>query len=576
MIALARHDSERGATLIIVAASLLMLFGATAMAVDLSALRMDIRADRLATDAAATAGAAYINPFAGSEADEACEAAWEYVLLNIGDIDTSAPPPNCGALASECTPSVSRTVERTAGPYRVAITHPVPDGHPLMGGQTLNEEVDGASCQRLGVEVERLRDFAFAPVLGFESGRTTVSSVARIAAGVGAGEVVPLLVLEPTSCNALYTSGKGAITVMSYEDSPGLIVVDSDANGGSGSNRCQSNRYAIDVKGEQNNWIRALPVPAPRNIPSAILSYALSGRPGTNPAYAYDPSDVMSGTGAIADDPPETWFRLYPEPIPVSRRITRAPIDWRYNCKTSYPLYLGTVPIDPCPHATATHIDNLVTSYTGNIAPPGFQRWTVDSGLGCNVGADIAVTGDWYIDCPGGFIVQNVDVSFTGGDVVLEGDIDVRAEGSFSVNQGGSADRIVYVRNNGTLEKRAQSSIHLERTFVYLEQGRVNLVGGSGGLVWTAPVEGNFEDLALWAEADTTFEIGGQAGNNLTGTFFTPLSNPFALNGQGGQFQTDAQFLTRRLEVKGQGEVRMRPDPDRQTLIPIREVRLIR
>jgi hypothetical protein len=31
-----------------------------------------------------------------------------------------------------------------------------------------------------------------------------------------------------------------------------------------------------------------------------------------------------------------------------------------------------------------------------------------------------------------------------------------------------------------------------------------------------------------------------------------------------------------RLEIKGLGEVKMHPDPDRQTLIPIREVRLIR
>ena len=56
----------------------------------------------------------------------------------------------------------------------------------------------------------------------------------------------------------------------------------------------------------------------------------------------------------------------------------------------------------------------------------------------------------------------------------------------------------------------------------------------------------------------------------------TPDRFPVFSTGQGGQFQTDAQFLSRRLEVKGLGEVRMKPDPDRQTLIPIREVRLIR
>ncbi len=95
-------------------------------------------------------------------------------------------------------------------------------------------------------------------------------------------------------------------------------------------------------------------------------------------------------------------------------------------------------------------------------------------------------------------------------------------------------------------------------------------------MIWTAPLAGDFEDLALWAEAPLVFDIGGQGGNTLTGTFFTPHGDPFTLTGQGGQFQTSAQFLTRRLEVKGQGVVRMVPDPDRSTRIPIRGVLLIR
>lgn len=569
--------AERGATVILVAASLLMLFGVAALAVDLSAMRSDIRADRLAADAAATAGAAHINPFAGSQADEACEVAWDYLLINLGDEGASTTPPGCATFAGTCDPGTARQTTATAGPYSVVITHPVPDNHALMGSQAIHVDIDGAACQRLGVQVQRLRDFSFAPVISAESSSTTVSAVARIGAGVGAGEVVPLLVLEPTSCNSLYASGQGGITVEWYQDSPGLIVVDSDANGGTGSNACSANRYAIDASGTTQGWIRALGVPAPDNIPSAILSYALSGRPGTNPARAYDPADVTSpATGIDPGDPAASAFRLYPEPVPVSRRITRAPIDWRYNCKSSYPTYLGSVTIDPCPSPTAPHIDALVGAYGSNIAPAGFQTWTATSGQNCMVNAAITVSGDWYVDCPGGFIVQDVSVTFNGGNVVFEGDVDIRSSGSLRVNPGGGADRIVYIRNDGDLLKRAQSSIVFDRTLVFMENGYVDLVGGTGGLTWTAPLAGNFEDLALWAEADAEFQIGGQAGNTLTGTFFTPLSNPFSLTGQGGQFQTDAQFLTRRLEVKGQGEVRMRPDPTRQTLIPIREVRLIR
>src|SRR5665811_783067 len=131
----------------------------------------------------------------------------------------------------------------------------------------------------------------------------------------------------------------------------------------------------------------------------------------------------------------------------------------------------------------------------------------------------------------------------------------------------------MFIRAGGDLLKGAQSGISLNRTFVLLEDGIVDLDGGAGGLVWTAPEGGNFEDLALWSESPLQHELGGQSGNSLTGTFFTPSADPFLLSGQSGQFQTSAQFLTRRLEVGGQGEVRMKPDPDRQTLIPIREVR---
>ena len=572
--------SESGATAIIVAGSLLLIFGVAALAVDLSALRLDIRADRLAADAAATAGAAAIDPFAGSEADAACLVALDYLLLNLDDEGTLSGAANCSNLAGSCDPLVARVATASAGPYDFTITHPVPDGHPLLGSQPPNATIDGNPCQRLGVTVQRARPYEFAQVMGFDSGSTTVSSVARIAPGVGSGEVVPLLVLEPTSCNALYTSGQGGVTVSYFEDSPGLIVVDSDASGGSGSNSCTTGtRYSIDAQGTTNGWIRA--IPTPEGIPSAILSYALSGDPGANPTRSYDPYDLTTpATGVDPSDPPESWFRLYPQPQAVSRRITRAPIDWRYNCKQTYPEYpltltsTGGVPVPPCPTAPAPHIDDLVDKMTEPGMPTGFfQRWT--DHYPCAPASAITATGNWWIDCPGGFIVNGVSVTFDG-DLVFDGDVDVRSSGSLSVNQGDDDDQVVYVRGDGDLLKRAQSSITLHRTFVYLEEGAIDLVGGDGGLTWTAPLGGNFEDLALWAEATRTFQIGGQAGNTLTGTFFTPMGEPFTLTGQGGQFQTDAQFLTRRLEVAGQGEVRMQPDPTRQTLIPIREVRLIR
>lgn len=579
-------ERESGATLVLVAAAMLLVLGVAAIAVDLAALRFDVRADRLASDAAVTAGVMAMDTAGGTNAEEACQTAWEYLLLNLEDEGASLSPPDCMVFSGECDPLVARTATASAGPYSFVITHPVPDANPLMGGQTINPTIDGVACQRLGVTVARARDYSFARVLGFESGTTEVSSVARLEPDAGGGEVVPLLVLEPIGCPAIFTSGQGKVTV-TYDlatDTPGFIVVDSNA-----STCGASDPYSIDSKGTQKGWIRAIPVPG-KNIPSAILSYALAGIAPADPNASYDPSDLTDPVDPadITDpsEPPESWFRLYPQPIAASRRITRAPIDWRYNCKTGYPGYpldltnpgLGTIPIQDCPDTPAPHIDDHVNLY-GSGEPIGFESW-IAAGYSCNIGSGpIVVSGNWYVDCPNGLVVNGARVTFNGSNVVLTGGIDMRSSAVMEINPGVTDDYFVFVRkegSNGTILKRAQASLVIERTFVYLADGAVDLRAGDGGLVWTAPEAGNFEDLALWSEAALPHEVGGQAGNTLTGTFFTPLAEPFSLTGQAGQFQFEAQFITRRLEVKGQGEVKMHPDPTKTTLIPIRAVMLIR
>jgi hypothetical protein len=563
--------------MVLLAFSMLLLLGVAALAVDLAAVRYDLRAAQLASDAAATAGAVHIDPVAGSDAEEACQVAWEYLLENIEDNVSPISAPNCGAFSGAC-PAVAREATGSAGPYSFVITHPVPEGDDLMAGQPFNPEIDGAACQRIGVTVERTRDYTFARVLGFVAGTPTADSVARIAIRPGEGELVPLLVLEPTGCNVLTVSGGGSatafVTVGSFEDVPGIIAVDSNGSKTTNPNRCGNNIYTIDANDNNRNWIRALDVPD--GAPSAILSYALSGAPGANPIRAYDSGDV-TGSVVANSDPSHTWYRLYPEPMPTTRRITRAAIDWRYNCHTIYDDYLGIVPIDGCTSGDPPHIDNLRSAYGGTGNPPGFlQRWT-DS-YSCSVTGPIVESGNWWIDCPGGFVVQDGVVTFGPGDLVFDGGVEVRSFGQLHINPSASSDHIVYLRS-GDLKKGGQSTLTMRRIFVYVEEtGRVDIGGGAGtdSLIWIAPLDGNFEDLALWGEAPLTFEIGGQAGNTLEGTFFTPFADPFRLTGQGDQLQTAAQFLTRRLDLSGQAQVFMTPDPERSTKLPLRGVMLIR
>ena len=590
---LGKTKIDDGAALVLIAMSMTFFIGMAALAIDLGALRGDIRADRLAADAAVTAGVAAVDPFSGGDAQQACEVAWDYLLLNLDDEGGSVTPPNCALLAGVCIPGVAIDVPASAGPYSFLITSPVPDGLTLMGSQSINTLIDGEPCQRLGVSVERTRDHWFAIVIGSASGSTNVSAVARHAAGSGGGEIVPLLILEPISCDALYTSGQGRVTVSWLIETPGFIVVDSDGSKTDNPNRCGNISWTIDSKGNQKGWIRAIPTPS--GTPSVILSYALSGAAGANPARAYDLDDTTSPVDpADITEPdelllPQTWFRLFPTPSFVSQRITRAAIDHRYNCKAAYDDYpldlgnpgLGGIPISPCLDAPAPYIENLDNAYKGSGSPSGFQQWTEfpdgTPRYPCQVDDNIAVVGDWWVDCPGGLIIGDSNtVEFSAGDVVLDGDIDLRSFGTLRVNPAPTTDHFVFIRKGGDLIKGGQSSMFLTQTFVFIKEGRINIGAGDGGLVWTAPLAGNFEDIALWSESPLQHQLGGQAGNILTGTFFTPLADPFSLTGQSGQLQTRAQFITRRLEVKGQGVVMMHPDPDRSTPIPIREVRLIR
>lgn len=594
MAGLRISSSESGASLVLIAVSMTLLLGVAAIAVDLAILRQDIRADRLATDAAVTAGVAQISPFAGTGAVEACETAWEYVLLNLED-ETAVSSPDCSArFAADCDPDVAREETILIPPYTVTIVQPVTDGHTLMGSQTPDQQIDGEPCQRFGVAIERDRDYFFAPIIGATNSRTRVGSVARISTQPGEAEVVPLLLLEPIACPAVYTSGQAKITV-SYNDTtgtPGIIVVDSDA-----SDCGASDPYSIDAQGNQKGWIRAIPVPG-ENLPSAILSYALSDIGTSDPTASYDPNDLTDPVDPAditnPNEPLESRYRLYPRPTQVLERITRAPIDWRYNChQDGYPDYpldlsnpgLGAIPVPECPFAEARYMDAHIASYGGAGAPPGFNTWTVDGPYPCSVGSGpLSVSGDWYVDCPGGLIVNGTSVTFDG-NVVFDGGIDLRSGANLYVNTPNTSDVFMYVRDGGII-RRASASFILDRTFVYLANGNLDLRAGSPtescaaspptGICWTAPEGGNFEDLALWSEAWLPHKIGGQSGNNLTGTFFTPFAEPFELDGQGNQIQFEAQFVTRRLFGSGQGVVEMTPDPEKTTPIPVRAVQLIR
>jgi hypothetical protein len=168
--------------------------------------------------------------------------------------------------------------------------------------------------------------------------------------------------------------------------------------------------------------------------------------------------------------------------------------------------------------------------------------------------------GNWWIDCPSGLVVKNA-FTIQSGSVVFQGSATAASQGTITINDASSSSVVVYLRS-GSLNKDAQAALTIKRGMVYLANGVISLGAGSGLLSWVAPTDGNFKNLALWSESSSQHTLGGQSNLQAQGVFFMPNATPFVFAGQGGQNTAQAQFITYRLEVSGQGELVLQPNPE--------------
>jgi hypothetical protein len=276
-----------------------------------------------------------------------------------------------------------------------------------------------------------------------------------------------------------------------------------------------------------------------------------------------------------------------PQPQGSTERATRAPVDWRYNCKTSYPSYHGLA-IQSCPDTTPKYIDNLRTAVgtSGNPSPSSFQRWSLSHS--CNPSGTISVAGDWWVDCPGGLSVGNgTTLTFRDGNVVMDSGLTMTG-GVFNVNTGNATPNLpnTCLPPNVTTPCINESSANA--SFVYVRSGNWDITGGvlnldhvavyqSSGYLkvasatpnWTAPTEGPLAQLSLWSEKSSNkFQINGGAGMSLSGVFFTPEADPLSLSGSGDWGQLSAQFISYRVSVSGGGTLTMAPNESMISLPP--------
>lgn len=545
---------EDGAYLVLYALLAVALFTMAAVVLDIAALRQGRRADRTAADLAVTAGVTELEVTDPSSVAGACEAAWGYVLANRTESGGASPTaPDCpGVFPSTglCDPSTARTATGSVGPITVEITHPVPDGSPLMlaeaqGGdiaQSIVPTVDGTPCERLGVRVVRSRTFLFGQIAGVVGGRTDVHSVGRALTATSTTEVPSVVALEASACNALFTDTGGGTLQLGGASQAGLAIVDSAASG------CGA-AYAID--GGSGAGIQALAV---GTTTPEIRSFAL-----TQPSFAsaYDPTDVGAG-------------RLSPTPAPVLTRTGRALVDNRYHCPSCGP---GGDPIGQLEAAR-----NVPGAPAGST---GFTTCAVPNG------SSVVVTGisHVFVDCDN--LVVDGALTFLGDSVTVKGNVVVNANACLAVNDAtcgaggippGPAD--LYVR--GSVVKDVKGQLALANTFLYtggtLDIGiDPDTTVGNSYLGWTAPTSGPFEDLLFWTESAGPLVIGEQKSVTLVGTFAAPNA-ALTLNARSnaGGVTSQMQVVARTVRLVGDGVFRLQPAAGRATGSLTRQIRLIR
>jgi hypothetical protein len=554
----------------------LFVVAMAAVAIDLASVRNDRADNQVAADHAAAAGIVAHTDDGGIVG---CQRALTYLQANLAYTMTGA---DCSSFPDRCFPSTtSVSTTGVAGDLSITITHPVDDNDPLMQPAAIGAanlpitDADGDRCSRIGVAVTEIHRNYFGGFLGIGQLTSTVHTVALDGTDSSAARSANLVLLERHECDVLTASngaGDGGIRVRavvepSGEIQPGRIAVDSD-----GTVNCNS-KGTIDVDGT-NALIQA---DGPPYCASEVGVAGSGDGCGILETYAPGPPGcVMPACNSSGI--------INPAPNQMEFRVTRAPVDHRWNCKASYPVAYD---IDGCYLAgyDPPYIDQLVAAIGSSGIPSGFTSYTA-AGHDCNLSASEVETvpfGNWVVDCN---LKINGQLTFRGGNVVFDDDVSLQSDGSLAINdinhgtygtwsEGDALDHTIssedaaflYIRD-GEFSKAGQATVLLNSTMVYLAPTtNLKLAGGSGVLEWTSPTEGPFTDLAMWSDSDVTNIFGGQSTLFMEGVFFAPLA-VLDYTGNGNQQQVAAQYVVEKLHVSGQGRLEIIPDVSRGVIFP--------
>lgn len=603
----ASGSQQEGAVAVTTAILLVALVLMAAFVVDLGMLRVDHRDSQTVVDMAAAAGGLEL----GADIDRvsACEAAWKFLVNNLTDVPDNEPEPSGNTCADnfsgDCDPTVRDELVTTlaGGDLEVVIRMPVFDNDDPMqpARQAIVSDVDGTPCERISVEVRRLRDHRLGVVAGFDEGSSTAGAVARRTHTGDEERFVSLMVLDREGCSTIKTSGGPSFievknaTAADGTVHPGTISVDTVPPGAG----CGPNNKIFDV---DNGHIFA---------EGDIFSHGL---------------EVTGSTADVYDDP-ISRLAPPPEPGPILRRTH---MDHRYNCKSGG---YGPAPEPYMPDSTAlsaefrqdgvpacdnghpSYIEGLHDYLTANFAldpldiPAAFAadgfRIYPDPAEPTESCGDVIIPEDvgddstkWFFDCDGGATVKGGNpLTIPDAElVVFSGDLEVSGQARINVttdlSTAGGSDATMVLWDGGLTVK---GHLATRTTFIYLnETVRTRLTTeGGGGIDLEAPLgvadcetSGKwptaecFEDLAIWqnGEGSGPQDEMGLAGSGdliVIGSVFVPnaLIN---IGGSGTTDLDDAQFFGWQFWYHGGGTLTLIPNPERGTPVLLFGAGLIR
>jgi Flp pilus assembly protein TadG len=574
-----RRRDERGVALVLVAMSMVTLLIIAALVIDVGRMRSRGQSMQTAADLSALAAAAGLR---NSDVAAACQAAVNYFNTNLSSSSITASnfcsqsgndvtTTTCsGGTLTEAKPSA------TVNGVTLSIHYPVPDSEITSSGIVGARPNDGTACQRLRVVITDTQAGFFTGLTGHASLTGTRSATIRVMPGHSV-KAPALWLLDPTGCTSLTSMGGATVTV-GTSTVGGLITVDSDGS------TCNSNQNTIASGGSGSRIIAN----GPTSDPGQITLDALQVGASACSSPACNPSDVSAGL-------------ISPQPIGAGQRATRAPVDWQFNCKSTYPNYHG-IAISGCTNGNPAYLDNLKTALgttTGvnpDSSPGGYKRWTT-SGYSCSPSGTVNVpAGNWWIDCggPNGLKINNssTNVTFAGGNIVMDGPLTMSG-GSISFNtanpnptlpsscippnvtipcidNSSSNAAFIFSRAGGWSFTGTNTSFRAEGTSVILNgTGSSSSLKMNGGApIWHAATEGPFAGLAFWGEAVTgADQVAGGGGASLSGIFFAPEAAPFGLSGGSNWGQQAAQFIAYQLTVNS-ASIQISPNAQAVTIVP--------